>query len=97
MSQTQSALQHDDNARETIRRLLRDKGGVCDEIACGYADLICREFAGEAIYFAIREWCDVATRDEDIRQQRHAGRSWQWLANHFCLSRTQIRRICQAQ
>lgn len=83
----------DDNPRLTIQRVLCN-AGVPDDVAAGYAALICREFTGEAIYFAIHEWQDTAERDERVRAERRAGRSLTWLAQQFCLSRTHVRRVC---
>lgn len=83
----------DDSPRATIRRVLAETG-LPPSIAAGYADLICREFCGESVYFALREWQDAAGRDERIRAERRAGRSLTWLSQQFCLSKTHVRRIC---
>lgn len=86
----------DDSPRAIIRRVLRQAGCLPD-VADGYADMICREFTGEMIYFAAREWQDLRSRDERIRAERLAGRSWQWLSQTYCLSKTQVRRICEVE
>ena len=85
--------QAEETPRDTIRRVLVAAGLPAD-IAAGYADMICREFSGEAIYFAMREWRTNAERDERIRAERKAGRSLAWLSQQHCLSRTQVWRIC---
>lgn len=79
--------------RDTIRRVL-GAAGLPDALAADYADMICREFSGEAVYFAMREWRTNAERDERIRAERKAGRSLAWLSQQHCLSRTQVWRIC---
>lgn len=84
-----------DTPREAIRRRFLEAGLPAD-LADGYADLVCREFTGSMVYFAAREWVDKSTRDDRIRAERGAGRSWQWLSREFCLSRTQVRRICES-
>ena len=83
----------DDGPRSTIQRVLRE-AGVPDDVTAGYAAMICREFNGQAVYFAMREWGYAAERDDRIRAERKAGRSLTWLAAQFCLSRTQVRRVC---
>jgi hypothetical protein len=85
----------DDSPRATIRRVLKE-AGCTDQIAEGYADLICEQFTGAMIYFAAREWQDLRTRDDRIRAERLAGRSWTWLSQTHCLSKTQVRRICES-
>lgn len=85
-----------DSPRAVIVRVLKE-AGLFEDIAKQYADLICREFTGEMIYFAAREWSNLRSRDERIRSERRAGRSWQWLAQKHCLSKTQVRRICEKE
>lgn len=82
----------DDSPRNTIKRVLMGTG-LPEDLADGYAELICREFSGCEVYFAVRHW-NLAERDARIRADRDAGRSLTWLAQHHRLSRTQIRRIC---
>jgi Mor family transcriptional regulator len=84
----------DDSPRSLIARALQ-AAGVPHETASGYADLICQQFAGEEIYFAARSWTDVSSRNETIRAQRRAGRSWGWLAREYSMSRAGVRRICE--
>lgn len=82
----------DDSPRHTIKRVLMGTG-LPEDLADGYAELICREFSGCEVYFAVRHW-NLSARDARIRADRDAGRSLTWLAQHHRLSRTQIRRIC---
>lgn len=82
----------DDGPRSTIQRVLRE-AGVPDDVAAGYAEMICREFSGEAIYFAVRSWTDTTQRNEEIRAQHAAGRSITWLAREYCLARSHVGRI----
>lgn len=82
----------DDSPREAIRRVLAATG-LADDVAAGYADLVCREFSGSKVYFVLREWRDLRERDQRIREENRAGRSITWLSQQYCLSRTQVHRI----
>jgi len=82
----------DDSPRSIIHRVLCD-AGLPSDLASGYADMICREFTGSAIYFAARSWADVAQRNDEIKAQYVAGRSITWLAREYCLARSYVGRI----
>ena len=82
----------DDSPRACIARVLTG-AGVPADVAAGYADLVCAEFAGEDIYFAIRQWKNLDERDRQIRTAYQAGRSQRALGQEFCISRAQVQRI----
>ena len=82
----------DDSPRGAIARVLTTAGLPAD-IAAGYADLVCAEFAGEDVYFALRQWETLEERDEQIRAAAAAGRSLRVLASEHCLSKSQVQRV----
>ena len=85
----------DDSPRATIARVLA-RTGLPADIADGYADLICQEFAGEDVYFAMRRWQTLDERNAEIRAAVRAGRSLRLVAREHSLSKSQVQRIVGA-
>jgi Mor family transcriptional regulator len=70
--------------------------GLADYLALGYADLICRHFSGEQVYFAATEWYEREMRDRLIFEQHtREGRSLRWLADHHQLGKSSVDEIVQ--
>lgn len=82
----------DDSPRGAIARVLTAAGLPAD-IATGYADLVCAEFAGEDVYFAVRQWGNLSERDDQIRAAAAAGRSLRALAREYCLSKSRVQQL----
>lgn len=82
----------DDSPRGVIARVLT-AAGLPPDVASAYADMVCQEFAGEDVYFAVRQWETIEERDEQIRAAAKAGRSLRVLASEHCLSKSQVQRV----
>lgn len=85
----------DDSPRATIVRVLQ-RAGLPADIAGGYAEMICEEFAGEDVYFAMRRWETLEERNAEIRAAVRAGRSLRLVARDHSLSKSQVARIAGA-
>ncbi|WP_164963963.1 Mor transcription activator family protein [Rubrivivax sp. JA1026] len=82
----------DDSPRAVIARVL-SRAGLPEDIAAGYAEMICTEFAGEDVYFALRRWQTLEDRNAEIRAAVRAGRSLRLVAREHSLSKSQVQRI----
>lgn len=85
----------DDSPRATIARVL-SRAGVPADVADGYADMICAEFSGEEVYFAVRRWENLEERNAEIRAAVRAGRSLSTVAREHSISRSQVHRIAMS-
>ena len=85
----------EEHPRDTITRVLK-AAGADEDIARKYAEMICSEYSGEDVYFAIKEWQTLEERNEQIRAAACAGRSLRKLAEDFCLSKSTVQRILAA-